>query len=332
MFIAFAETLSDFHWQWHYLAVLCMGTVACGSQFPNVRRMALEQGLIPMMSYGDIPKPNDDSSCDWMIRAACTVVLKEIYQQFRSMPSGLLAREVMANRKLTEEHPTVLNLLNDPKAKVPQAAFTRRSSFLFKYIAISCAEIHSEIQNDYHYMRKFIQTAEQDKKKKMTTRTRTKTKKTLGAHIGKKDEINTKTQDFKLVQTPEPDVLSTRHDRKGEFKNLEKVSFSNQPYHYNYRKVPYLPDETEELYSTFKPKDPVHKSSLPLIQPSFITSTSAGAGFQSMHLQEVGTMNRRKLFNAENAIPENPIKEHRSEHKIPIKMPIVPQMAVGKIE
>ncbi|KAI8928069.1 hypothetical protein BC831DRAFT_450288 [Entophlyctis helioformis] len=108
------------------------------------------------------PAPPTESHA-WKMRAAAIVSLTEVYQQYRSQPHGLLAREVMSNQRTTHEsHPIVCDLLNNPSAIAPQDKNLRRTSFLFKYCCVSLAELYADSQSDYMYLRKYVRTAEKN--------------------------------------------------------------------------------------------------------------------------------------------------------------------------
>nr|KAJ3422749.1 hypothetical protein HK105_006494 [Polyrhizophydium stewartii] len=106
----------------------------------------------------------------WKLRAAVAVALTEIYQQYRSQPHGLLAREVMSKQRSQETHLVVQRLLNAPAAIAPQEKTLRRISFLFKYTCVSLAELYADTQSDYMYLRKYVRTAERNESRRRAQR------------------------------------------------------------------------------------------------------------------------------------------------------------------
>ncbi|KAJ3275459.1 hypothetical protein HDV01_000286 [Terramyces sp. JEL0728] len=284
---------------------------------------------------------------DWLIRSAAVMVLSEVYQQYRTQPHGLLARENINTRLKSEKHSIVLQLLNSPKAKTPQTNFMKRIQFLFKYTSTSFAEIYAEIQSDYQYMRKYIQTAEKDEKRQRNKRARAKrglrntlllnskplieAYKNTEAPFSKKDAVDSK---YLAGPTPEPAKLSTR-TKNINFVNLSNIQLATGgDYHKNYKSVvlePRVPNENssagdkQEFLELFDMPD--KRVPLPPLTTSLLTKHHTSP-VKISNTHEYGTANRRKMFNAEKPAVADP-KEELKAHKATIKMPQVPQFLIG---
>ncbi|KAJ1334497.1 hypothetical protein BSLG_007652 [Batrachochytrium salamandrivorans] len=192
LFVRFVCGLDAFTWKWKYLGVVSFGAIACASEFSAIRRIAIEEGLLPYTKKGlsedllkaktdtqecsskgiasasctvpldsphySINDPFGDTSPDcntWTIRAASIVALMEIYQHYGSQPYGLLARETIRNHRSLEPNSAVQKLLCQPAAIAPQTTKSYRQSFLLKYICISLAETYADTQSDHMYLRKY---------------------------------------------------------------------------------------------------------------------------------------------------------------------------------
>ncbi|KAH6575431.1 hypothetical protein BASA61_007213 [Batrachochytrium salamandrivorans] len=197
LFVRFVCGLDAFTWKWKYLGVVSFGAIACASEFSAIRRIAIEEGLLPYTKKGlsddllkakantqecsskgiasasctvpldsphySINDPFGDTSPDcntWTIRAASIVALMEIYQHYGSQPYGLLARETIRNHRSLEPNSAVQKLLCHPAAIAPQITKSYRQSFLLKYICISLAETYADTQSDHMYLRKYVRSAE----------------------------------------------------------------------------------------------------------------------------------------------------------------------------
>ncbi|KAJ3255381.1 6-phosphogluconolactonase [Boothiomyces macroporosus] len=350
-----ATEISKYSWKWQFYAILCMGTVACSSDFPANRKIVLEEGIVPFLNFGDSKQESMhpanldkvvQEELDWLVRAAAVIALSEVYQQYRTQPHGLLAREHMANRLKIEKHPVVIQLLSSPKAKTPQNNFMKRIQFLFKYTSTSFAEIYAEIQSDYQYMRKYIQTAEKDEKRQRNKRA--KAKRSLKNNLQPnplpikevyKDNLkaNEKPAETKHIAgaTPDPAKLSTR-TKKINFANLSHIDFtSDRDYHQNYKNVVVEPkpksdsptnidkqQEFTELFEVFEKKQVLPPLTTSLLTKHHTSPVKIG------NAHDYGTANRRKMFNAEKP-PAIPHQEEVKSHKATIKMPQVPQFLVG---
>ncbi|KAJ8325251.1 hypothetical protein QVD99_006007 [Batrachochytrium dendrobatidis] len=321
MFIRFVKELQVYNWQWQFLGVLCLGNIACSSESSAIRRTAIEDGLL---YYTEIGLANDmlqtETSCTdhanhqasnpllasnqdtnsidkthevrltsqndtWKIRAASIVALTEIYQQYRSQPHGLLAREVIGNCRAREPNPNIQHLLNHPAAIAPQTRMIRRLSFVFKYICMSLAEIYADTQSDYSYLRKYVQTAERNESRRRWHPPKTgmhdRSNDRLGqdgsaidneSHHGKLEHmkpIKTKKDMAREVNVPfqshlagsyqtnhsiqEAVQLSTRNmtnrKEKPQFAGRDPELLSINPYHENYKQIQI--DSTASLDDAF---------------------------------------------------------------------------------
>lgn len=296
MYIKFLQGLQGLHWEWRFRGVLCLGAIVCGSASPNIRRLAMEEGLIPSLCL------NNDMNDSWLVRAAAVVALCDIYQQFKANVHGLLAREVMENRLKDEKHPQVIELLQRQKAKVPLEVFIKRVSFLFKYTSTTFAEAYFEMESEYHYMRKFIQKAEKNeiKYQELISKKLARPYKSL-----KPPTIPT------IQKRGSNDVtnISTRA-APPQFTNLRTVVLDTNDYHQNYKKLVFDHDSYDDVIIAPDRVLP------PLHSPSFLATTT-GYGHHSDHgpLGAVGTGNRRKLYHPE--IPDRPAPLVEAPIKIP---------------
>ncbi|KAJ2999296.1 hypothetical protein HDV02_003229 [Globomyces sp. JEL0801] len=354
-FVHLTKMLSHLHWQWHYTSILCLGTVTCSSSSVSIRKYVLENGLIPALNYGDADTnesepldaddENDSNDNSWMVRAAAVVALIEVYQQYRIGTYGLIAREVMIDRASKETHPTVKMLLNTPRAKSPHSTFVKRISFLFKYTSIAFAEVYAEIQSDYQYMRKFIQTAEKDERRQKHQKSRKKkapkqvpntqnTQFIQSQTIEKRNKKGSKKSMYAtlpLKHTPEPEYLSTRNrEPTGDFKNILNVPFSTEPYHHNYQHVQLDPDDDVQNVLTTYEEDEERRQLLPRLTKSSLRDCHATYIIPG-NIKDLGTADRRKMFNPMTSFV-------REEYKAPekakpatktVKMPKVPQISIG---
>lgn len=269
--------MGDLFWQWQYLGVLYLGTIACASESSRIRQQALEDGLLYFAQYGEHKienappsKRNHKSTTSkkniietghdfcWKIRAGATITLIEVYQQFRGTPHGLLAREMLSNRKKIETETYIQNLLHSPAANIPQPKFARQLSFLGKYICTSIAELHSDSLNDYDYHKKTIKSIQY-----LTLKNK--------KHVQKSNAP--------------PSNLSTR----------DAPTLSLEPYHKNYKRATITPGECAEeaigqYFDQFKRNVPVALGASTLGAKNKLVLNAA-------QVSSNGTVNRRKLFN-----------------------------------
>jgi hypothetical protein len=129
-------------------------------------------------------------------------------------------------------------------------------------------------------------------------------------------------ENVKLIQTPEPTDLSTRK-KTVAFSNLNNLVFTTGPYHQNYRKVSLAPNVQDSVYSTLIKDIDDNRPQSPKFGPSFVP-TKMNDMARKKHLQQVGTANRRKLFNTmrpdqelQELKPDNPKVQSKSIH-IPV--------------
>ncbi|KAI8907191.1 hypothetical protein EDD86DRAFT_255376 [Gorgonomyces haynaldii] len=281
MFLEFTKGLSEHHWEWQYLAVLRLGAISCVSESSSIRRQALELGLMQFCQQSDNQAdatPESGAQQAWMIRAAAIVGLIEVYQQYHNSPFGLLAREMISSRKQHEKHPYVSQLLECPAANIPQVYYTRQLQFLPKYCCMSVAEMYSDSQSDYLYLRKYVETSEKQLSK-LAQRNK------LDFSVLGKKHHSTRPRSAR-----QPDTLSTRKPRLDHLGQL-----SLDPYHDNYKKVILGPGDkldtkVNEYFDQFE-KKPLPEG----LKPS--TLSEKHQLHQKPDLPN-GTANRRKLFNA----------------------------------
>lgn len=308
MFISFTKLLKTQHWQWHFLAILCIGAVACGSSSPHIRRAALEEGLVPSLEF------EEGGDC-WLIRAGAVVALCEVYQQFKSEPAGLLSRQVMDDRLKRETHAEVIALLKQPKAKTPQEIFTKRISFLFKNTSMEFAETYVEIQSEYQYLRNYVQATEKNESRRKQMQC---------------NRLPNSVQAFKARNSngaTYPLVMSTRN-KAPLFQNLEHTLLTTEDYHQNY-------NLDEDYFNTFLAEHAKtvllsdhSKNEKTVLPPLFGPSTfSLGVRSVAPTPLPLGTAARRKIFHTNRPRVNSPdelpmMKSSRVTIRIPSAIPI----------
>jgi hypothetical protein len=298
MFIKLVNQLLVLNKEWHYAAVLGLGMVAIDSQYPNIRRFVMERGLIPLTEFGQGLDKSIENS--WIVRFAALTALAEVYQLSQSDPVGILAREVLQERKKVEQNLFVKNLLEESKCNVVQNSFLKRLSFLPKYIGISLAEFHLDIQSDYKYMKKYLQASEQVEKR----RNYLKQKKKDRIIVAMEHEAIKKLALKGIILEPEytepqhvppiPQISIPSAPKVQQYWNIEDNILSTQPYHTNYKDISIIEDNKEKGQG----KNLVSQK-LPRIGPSLIGTNAAKQ--DSITLQSIGTANRRKLFDHEKS-------------------------------
>jgi hypothetical protein len=332
MFVKLTNKLCLLDAGWHYHAIMGIGMVAIGSQFPNIRRLALEKGLIPSADFGEGIGTEIENS--WMVRAASISALAEVYQYYRETPQGLLAREVIQARKLKESHPTIVTILQSSKCNICQTKIHRRIGFLQKYTSLSLADLYTDIQSNYHYMRKVIDQSNDSEKKKKVLLARMRKKRIEAIELQTKLQLNakgifvnedkqeTKRDQRREVYSPEPTEFSTRN-RGVEFSNLDNLILSKQPYHQETRRIQLPAQEEDYLYTKLLEETVLPLPELPHLGPSFIAAKSVSKYPSSFSQQDVGTANRRKMFHPP---PNDQKKPTNGEMKTvnAIRMPMVP--------
>jgi hypothetical protein len=329
MFVKLTNKLCLLDASWHYHAIMGIGTVAVGSQFPNIRRLALEKGLIPSADFGEGIGTEIENS--WIVRAAAVTALAEVYQFYREVPQGLLAREVIQARKKKETHPIICTILQNSKCNIGQNKIYRRIGFLQKYTSLALADMYTDIQSNYHYMRKFIDQSDKSEKKKkgLVARMRKKrieaieneTKLQLTAKgIMIEEKIEEKRHHSKELYSPEPTQVSTRN-RAVEFSNLDHLILSTHPYHQETNRIRLPPREEDYLYTKLLEETILPLPELPHIGPSFIAAKSVSKYPSSFSQQDLGTANRRKMFH--------PPPKDQTKNVNAIKMPLVPPIIHG---
>ncbi|KAJ3192036.1 hypothetical protein HK101_007141 [Irineochytrium annulatum] len=163
-------------WQWLYLGLLCLGVTVLSSSQSQIRKLAMEEGLLIFIN-AENPNPDDSDDHLWRIRAGVAEALLEIQRQRKSDVVSLLAHEAIRERKLIEKHPLVLQALSGlpfetiarngvpSKSSTSHARQTRKLSFLYKYICAAMAETYGESQSRYMYLRKYLRTTDRRGKK-----------------------------------------------------------------------------------------------------------------------------------------------------------------------
>ncbi len=330
MFVKFTRGLTGLHWQWQFSCILLLGALVCGSSSPNIRRLAMEEGLIKFLEWGhdsvNLAEPGNKEGKEdtsWIVRSAAVVALSEVYQQFKTNNHGLLAREVMQRLYESEQHSTVKSLLSQSKAKTPKETFVSRVSFLFRHTSIAFAETYAEIENEYHYMKSYMKHAEGNS-------SRFKARRAI-QNQNKQRVKSTVNTSHSRRETPDPNELSTRVSAQPpQFSNLESFSFSDSDYHSNYKKLGFEHDSYFNLELGIKN---AAQGKLPPLAPSFV-STSAGITKAPKKPAGLGSHTRRKLFdNHGNGIrDESPGWSEAMENRKPaagsiaIKLPIAPPL------
>jgi hypothetical protein len=288
MFIELVKNLAKVNWQLHFLGIICLGTISCGSKFPTIRRLAFEQGLVPLVGYGDGLEDNS-----WISRCAVIFSMIEIYQASRESIAGLLSREIISNRANFERHPFVLELIDSQAAKKPQPSALGKTSFLFEYTSKLITENYIKTKNDYELLRKDIMSADRKAKQKRTI---------------KKDIVLDK-----IDQIP---ITLTKRRTNRKFQNLENLVFSTEPYHQNYKKAQFKPGIEDDLYSAFVS---LSKDGQTNLGPTFLGSKNH---VEVQHNEAIQS-NRRKLFIHDKPITYEPDALSRTVLK-PVKMPALP--------
>jgi hypothetical protein len=307
LFLQVLKQIDGQCWQWHHIGILCLGVIVLTSKCSNVRKMALEKGLLNFIDHSSKSEDSMDSS--WKLRGATAMVLGEIYHQNKADALGLLAYEALRERRKSESNVYVQDQLT---TSIPIQK-PRRLSFLFKYICIALAETYSESQSRYQYLRKYLRTTERKSsliKKESINHAKPFV---LGAldpklksnHIVKIKEFwNEKVEDrwdpsknALLLQSPfgSSDSLHQMDDGYSPCSNND-VALSTEPYHYNYRKLkaPLEPPAASmEKRNQLKP---------PKTRPSLLAARIYKTDSESKEADSAkpsnGSINRRKLFNS----------------------------------
>ncbi|KAJ3369784.1 hypothetical protein HDU91_006908 [Kappamyces sp. JEL0680] len=307
MFIKFIAGLEEMHWQWQFQAILLLGAIVCGSPYPNIRKTALEHGLVRFLNHEGREGHEKDADVSWITRSAAISSLSEIYQLFRTNVFGLLAREVMQQRKETEQHPMVRDLLETSKAKTPQEGYVSRISFLFQHTSIAFAETYAALESEYQYMKNYIKATEKNEKRHQL---KSKSSGYKGPSRTKQPTLPTSKR-----SGADPHDMSTRQIHP-PFQNLENLVLTVDDYHNNYKRLGFAHDSYTQL--------PVETAQLPPLAPSFV-STTAGIITPGQSPAAVGSHARRKLFNA-NIASEQPSSSPSTPSKAvkmaPVRLPV----------
>lgn len=331
LFIELLNNLEGLYWQWRFLGVGILGSIVLSAPSPIIRKVAMEQGLIPSLYFTNDKDVNQKEGRDqdsnelksedfqdddsWLVRASAVIALTEIYQQIKSNVHGLLAREVMQDRRQRENHPRVLKLLDLPKAKTPQIVYVPRLSTLFKHTSIAFAEVYVTLESEYKYMRGFLEKAEkteralqqklQQKVSNAATRIKLKTKNTV-------PKLN------HLIS-----VDSSKVAAPPQFLNIQQLhlsDFASSEYHTNYKRPPFNHDSYESLLPQLASSSPLKipattgEQNVTLTSPSYL-STTPGIQVPPHSSLTVGTANRRKLFNPQKKDDELDSRQMKMKKK-----------------
>ncbi|KAJ3236793.1 hypothetical protein HDU81_010362 [Chytriomyces hyalinus] len=315
MFIALIAKLDADCWMWIYLSILCLGVTALTTESSAIRKLALEHGILRFIEQTSPPShdtnPLDPSHAPkgnavesgnhtdvhdpWRVRAAAATCLSALYQHNRSSAVGLLAHEALRERREVETNPHVLQLLTPSNS----THHPRRISFLFKYICFSLAETHAELQSRYSFLKKFIRST---KKRSMPVEPKKfgykleNQVKSLGqqsdaskaARHADTDKNSVSKWNTRVVNLPEihpsKDTIETEQP-PGPAELAADAALSIAPYHQNYKTV----RESETL-----PKKDLKPSNLSV----YPYKTGHEVYGKDIVNPSNGTVNRRKLFNA----------------------------------
>ncbi|KAJ3240765.1 hypothetical protein HDU78_002117 [Chytriomyces hyalinus] len=315
MFIELIAKLDADCWMWIYLSILCLGVTALTTESSTIRKLALEHGILRFIEQtsptshdtnsGDpshAPKENAAESNNhadvhdpWRVRAAAATCLSALYQHNRSSAIGLLAHEALRERREVETNSHVRMLLTPSNS----THHPRRVSFLFKYICFSLAETHAELQSRYSFLKKFIRSTKrrsvpaepkkfgyklENQVKSLGQQSET-SKAARHADTDKNSVFNWNTRVVNLPEIrPSKDTNET-----GQLPDpaelAAEAALSIAPYHQNYKAV----RESEAL--TKKDLKPSNLSVYPY-------KTGHEVYGKDIVNPSNGTVNRRKLFNA----------------------------------
>lgn len=281
MFFGLCKGLEGQFWQYLYKAVLTLGVIACTAESFPIKQMALQRGLLYYSKFGGIDVgmlelPGEHviaSDCKWVIRSAAATALIDIYQQFKSLQLGFLARETLSLRLSLESHPFLVAQLSSSAARMPKESYLRQISFVGKYISLSKAESYLDSEIDSKYMKNYLSFL------KSTT-------------MQPKPPQARLTAKFTHVALDKDKILP--------FKDQDTTGSSNVRYHENYQKVQLTPGDKigevlNEYFAQFE-KNPRPVLTISTL-PKFTDQNSSSAAAKML---ESGTANRRKLFNGRN--------------------------------
>lgn len=306
IYVELVKKLPELNWQLHFMGIMLLGTIACGSKFPCIRQMALECGLIPLVDYGD---SNTKNPYAWMARCAVIMSMIEVYRGYRETPAGLLCRELIQTRKSLETHPFVLQLVTSTKSKTPQTDCNCTVTFLFQHISIELAESFLQMKTEFEYMKRDIKLAERIKCTK-----------------GPRTRNTTSTSDFGAIISG---MDSIRTQRKEKFGNLENLVISTEPYHDNYKQIQIKHGTADDLYSAYI--DGVIKEEYGenrTLKPSIAKNIKKEQVYNKEN--KLGHHSRRKLYKYEN--PPQLLSSHGldSDKKVAryVQMPVFPKVSL----
>jgi hypothetical protein len=290
------------NWQWYFIGILCAGTSIMSTSSPSIRRRLFEDALLPSVSFD---RPDDSHS--WTIRFAAVVVLAEIYQLHREEAVGVLAHGMLVSRKAKETNFLVGEILKDPKCNIPAVVFSRRLSYLYKYLTVQTAEQYSDMQNCYAYLRKELKSS-QDRKE----RTRSK------------NGDNLALPDIRATHVLQHAITERKNGNK--FKNLNNIEMPAGDYHQIHKTVENDSWNQEKLYSTYN-----NELTSMITPPSFTLSNGAnGLALPEPFLShDAGSPNRRKLFDSNKAAATR----HTTQNVTisPVRIPMVARIPHAKL-
>lgn len=156
LLISVIPVLGELRWQWMHHAIMHLGAVALMAESSQIKKVALEDGLLVFVSYDDnaarqsVQEDVDSQSLSWTARAASAVCLNALLSYRKSSPMALLAHAAISSRKAIESHPIVSRNLS------LSAPPFFRLSVLFKYTGRSLSENYIDSQNQLSAMRSYV--------------------------------------------------------------------------------------------------------------------------------------------------------------------------------
>ena len=233
-----------------------LGAVALMAESSQIKKIALEDGLLTFVSYDDhaarqsVQADEDEQSLSWTARAASAVCLNALLSYRKSSPMALLAHAAISSRKAIESHPIVSRNLS---LSAPPCF---RLSVLFKYLGRSLSENYIDSQNQLSAMRSYVK------------------------------QVSTKRQNH---------GESTMRS-KGQLLSQPTVTLSTAPYHSNYKQHTLQEErEMMSSFMTLPSGLSTKPSSLTSSYACFKAEAPV-LDLKSISQPLTGTANRRKLY------------------------------------
>ncbi|KAJ3110866.1 hypothetical protein HK100_002881 [Physocladia obscura] len=298
--------------QWLFTSITCLGIVTISSPSSQIRQNALETGLLRLIDRENM-----------YTRAAAATCLVELYAQKRGEASGMLAFEVLRERRAIEKDELVLKILvgmdmpaslsipsTPPLSSLPvsiRASRQRRVFYLFKYVCLSLAETYSDSQSRYAFLRKFLKsnTVKHGKSVFNAATVTTINDDTENLKLGNADMSRNSRKSEQIVKRSKyvwnsrslsvfnankkmsQRAIDLLNQASFDEKEDAEVILSISPYHQNYKLIEVKEGKIQDEKNCIKPSM--------LNSHSYVTGS--GKPVTDIANPANGSVNRRKLFN-----------------------------------